>query len=613
MELQYLVHFNRTLCVRLTSSAATVSRITSIIQQQECVPSSLLDLYVNGRKLNLSSQIPSFPTIIRARLRGGLRGGKGGFGAMLRIMGKASGSRATTDFGACRDLHGRRLRHVNQEVAMHKWHQDAESRNKRKAADEDREIIEEETPSGIPGWYLATPSWAEGIKKSYMKTRRNTILCKSWLKAREGGRSPPIGAPRWWGCPRGRDCTFAHGEEELRGKALTELKRVKRDEAQRVKQQQLQEYVDFEQELPDDVLDAIRNGLRRKKKADVTIEQLQLDARILPPDATTYARVRSVNPLPVVEKWLQSVEEEIAIASVATTFKHGLCELRGRGNFVTASSRHCCALTKGKWYYEVRLVTAGIVQIGWADSTFVASSATGDGVGDHDRSWAYDGARQVKWNGGKNEPYATDEVWSRNDVIGCLLDLDEGTVSFSRNGLDLGVAYRNVKPLASDQGFYPAISVEQTEILLVNIGSQPFLHQASHFKPVIDALEPVRLADEAVDTSFVKDPGNCAGIGETDHSATVSTENQHEESFMGKNETKISEKEVNFTHPPIDLMEFETIESFEALGLERLKVELSRRGLKCGGNLTERAARLFSVRGKAWDDIDAKMKVKKNI
>lgn len=589
------------------------------------MPSSLLDLYVNGCKLEVSSQVPSFPTIIRARLRGGLRGGKGGFGAMLRSMGKSSGSRATTNFGACRDLHGRRLRHVNQEVAMHKWHQDAESRKVReKTAIEDREMQEEETPSGIPGWYLATPSWAEGIKKSYMKKRRNTALCKNWLKAREGGQNPPMGAPRWWGCPRGRECNFAHGEEELRGEALTELKRAKKDEVQRAKQQQLQDYVDYEQEMPDDVLDAIRLGLRRKKRADVMIEQQQRDACALPPDATTYINERSEHSLPIVEKWLQLIGEKDEIASVATTFKHGLCELRGRGNFGTAAARHCCMMTKGKWYYEVRLVTAGIVQIGWADSTFEANSATGDGVGDHERSWAYDGARQVKWNGGKDEQYAADEAWSKNDVIGCLLDLDDGTVSFTRNGIDLGVAYCNVKHTASDRGFFPAISVEQTEILLVNVGSQPFLYQAPGYLPVVNALKFVPLADEAVttgndvtSTNCVEDAGNLVCTRERAGSTAIDSEKiQSKERVLGKERIKIANefrlKDTPFD-PPIDLLKFRTIESLEALGLERLKLELSRRGLKCGGSLTERAARLLSVQGKVWEDIDAKLKVKKEI
>ncbi|KAE9243642.1 hypothetical protein PF004_g6050 [Phytophthora fragariae] len=620
-ELQFLVHFNRTLCVSLAAPAACVARLISFIQAREGVPSSLLDLYVDGHKLSLSSHVPSFPVIIRARLRGGLRGGKGGFGAMLRSMGKASGAKATTDFGACRDLHGRRLRHVNQEVAMHKWQKDADARAQReKDGVLDRETLDEDTPSGIPGWYLATPSWAEGIKKSYMKRRRNTVLCTSWLKAREGGRAPPPGAPRGWGCPRGRDCDFAHGEEELRGEGLTEFKRAKKDEAQRAKQQELQSYVDFEQDMPDDVLDAIKSDLRRRKtKMKAKMELQEENARVLPPDATTYISVRSAQHPPATEKWLKLVGEggeDGGSASVGTAFKHGLCELRGRGNFGTAAARHCCAVTKGKWYYEVRLVTTGVVQIGWADSTFEANSETGDGVGDHERSWAYDGARKVKWNGGKDERYATGESWSKNDVIGCMLDLDEGTVAFTRNGVDLGVAFRNVKHTSSDQGFFPAISVEQTEILLVNIGSQPFMYEAPGFEPVIDALEA-----ETLDGSAVIDPDSSKTA--TEVSITASSSNNSSSVAPSDIETKSPsrkakadaakepEKKSAPSEPPVDLMKFETVESLEALGLERLKVELSRRDLKCGGNLTERAARLLSVRGKKWEEIDAKLKTKK--
>ncbi|CAN0533799.1 unnamed protein product, partial [Ectocarpus sp. 12 AP-2014] len=40
---------------------------------------------------------------------------------MLRAMAKQAGAKPTTDFGACRDLQGRRLRHVNDEVRLQKW------------------------------------------------------------------------------------------------------------------------------------------------------------------------------------------------------------------------------------------------------------------------------------------------------------------------------------------------------------------------------------------------------------------------------------------------------------------------------------------------------------
>lgn len=70
---------------------------------------------------------------------------------------------------------------------------------------------EEKTQSGIENWHLGVPTWAEGAKPSYMKSRRKTVICQQWLDARKD-RKAPQGAPPWWGCPRGRGCDFAHGK-----------------------------------------------------------------------------------------------------------------------------------------------------------------------------------------------------------------------------------------------------------------------------------------------------------------------------------------------------------------------------------------------------------------
>ncbi|NXG74301.1 SDE2 regulator, partial [Baryphthengus martii] len=55
---------------------------------------------------------------------------------------------------------------------------------------------------------------------------------------------------------------------------------------------------------------------------------------------------------------------------------------------------------------------------------------------------------------------------------------------------------------------------------------------------------------------------------------------------------------------PIDLLTFTSAAEMEALGLDKLKMELMSLGLKCGGTLKERAARLFAVRGLSRDQID---------
>uniref|UniRef100_A0A6J0T0W5 Replication stress response regulator SDE2 n=1 Tax=Pogona vitticeps TaxID=103695 RepID=A0A6J0T0W5_9SAUR len=54
----------------------------------------------------------------------------------------------------------------------------------------------------------------------------------------------------------------------------------------------------------------------------------------------------------------------------------------------------------------------------------------------------------------------------------------------------------------------------------------------------------------------------------------------------------------------VDLLSFSSAAELEALGLDELKCELMALGLKCGGTLQERAARLFSVRGLSRAQID---------
>jgi hypothetical protein len=67
------------------------------------------------------------------------------------IINYKKGAKQTVDFRACRDLNGRRLRHVNDEIIYNKW----------KAAKEGgvEFDVDQDTAAGIPLWFLSTPSW----------------------------------------------------------------------------------------------------------------------------------------------------------------------------------------------------------------------------------------------------------------------------------------------------------------------------------------------------------------------------------------------------------------------------------------------------------------------
>lgn len=212
--MEILIHFQETKTYSFASPPTGHEVKTSFSQLQK-IPCDLFYLTMNGRILLDHELISSSPSpsstspsssliIIRVIMK--LLGGKGGFGSMLKSLAKKSGGKKTTDFGACRDLSGRRLRHVNDEIILQKW---------KEAQDKGEEFdIEETTKTGINLWFLNAPTWVDGFKgtgrKRYMKPRRKTRMCIDWLNARIGA-DPPPGSPDWWGCPRGRRCEFAHG------------------------------------------------------------------------------------------------------------------------------------------------------------------------------------------------------------------------------------------------------------------------------------------------------------------------------------------------------------------------------------------------------------------
>mmetsp|Transcript_175329 Transcript_175329/g.562407 ORF Transcript_175329/g.562407 Transcript_175329/m.562407 type:complete len:830 (-) Transcript_175329:90-2579(-) len=85
----------------------------------------------------------------------------------------------------------------------------------------------------------------------------------------------------------------------------------------------------------------------------------------------------------------------------------------------------------GMYMYEVEAVE-GLIRVGWS------ASSTDLELGIEDRSFGY-GSTGKKSRGRKFEDYG--ETFQAGDIIGCLLDREKHTVSFTKNGKDLGVAF----------------------------------------------------------------------------------------------------------------------------------------------------------------------------
>lgn len=96
-------------------------------------------------RLITGSRIVSDETLISASADGffpscvlllRLSGGKGGFGSLLRGAATKAGQKKTNNFDACRDMSGRRLRHVNAERKLEEWKADAEDRRLEKLGEQ---------------------------------------------------------------------------------------------------------------------------------------------------------------------------------------------------------------------------------------------------------------------------------------------------------------------------------------------------------------------------------------------------------------------------------------------------------------------------------------------
>lgn len=100
-----------------------------------------------------------------------LRGGKGGFGSMLRALGAQI--EKTTNREACRDLSGRRLRDVNHEKAMAEW---VKQQAEREAEKEQRRLERLQRKLAEPAHCFASPDYqrqchemAERLEDSVLK------------------------------------------------------------------------------------------------------------------------------------------------------------------------------------------------------------------------------------------------------------------------------------------------------------------------------------------------------------------------------------------------------------------------------------------------------------
>jgi len=154
--------------------------------------------------------------------------------------------------------------------------------------------------------------------------------------------------------------------------------------------------------------------------------------------------------------------------------------LEARCDAYTFESVRCTFQIKfGCWYYEVLVVTPGVMQIGWAtkDSSFLNDD--GYGIGDDKFSIAFDGCRRLIWHNAKATSHNLPS-WTNGTIVGCLLDLNNEECVFSVNGVETEI-YKQVFDNAKD-GFFAAASFMSFQQCRFNFGSEPFQYPPNNRK-----------------------------------------------------------------------------------------------------------------------------------
>ena len=126
-------------------------------------------------------------------------------------------------------------------------------------------------------------------------------------------------------------------------------------------------------------------------------------------------------------------------------------------------------MTRGKWYYEVEILTAGRVLIGWGHASKLDAYYP---LGTDSYGYAFDGLNAQRLHQDTYESFG--KPWAKHDIIGCMIDLHDKTISFSLNGELILDNYGN--EIAFDEleiddiGFVPVLTTFSGQKARLNFG-----------------------------------------------------------------------------------------------------------------------------------------------
>ena len=128
------------------------------------------------------------------------------------------------------------------------------------------------------------------------------------------------------------------------------------------------------------------------------------------------------------------------------------------------TTRSTVHVKTGKWYYEATVIAAGSnFLVGVAGPDYVAGSGARRAYNINGQKYGQDGFG-----------YSYGNTYTTNDVIGVAIDLDNGTLTFYKNGTSQGVAFTDLLTYLSGIGWTPIFNGNSNSHAAFNFGQRPF-------------------------------------------------------------------------------------------------------------------------------------------
>ncbi|KAL6067962.1 ATP-dependent RNA helicase ddx1 [Balamuthia mandrillaris] len=204
---------------------------------------------------------------------------------------------------------------------------------------------------------------------------------------------------------------------------------------------------------------------------------LQIVYEALKGQAQTSAPSSSSDEQP--DRFLMSVTDRDA--QVAVSEDGLLCQCR---QDLWCGVKTDLGVIKGKHYFEALPMDDGLCRVGWAITSASRNLGTDPG------GFGF-GGTGMKSNRKQFDHYG--DSFGKGDVIGCYIDLDDGVITWAKNGNIFEKAF-DVPSRMRSYPFHPAVVLKNAEMRF-NFGESPFRYPPSEpYQPLAQATQEERMS-----------------------------------------------------------------------------------------------------------------------